>query len=523
MDNDSILKTDIPACGNAISNKSAVPNKKIWFCRPASMDISHLAKLKPKARQKLLWLIHKLTGLHERFSDQKWVQLYSQNIKAILGRNYSETIAEAVRLGYIEVKPTYLPGKRSKSYRLICGIEKKMDWAECTDAVLKINLIKARIRKAKDDALKIASSDLDGWLMESLKDVGFPPEYEKYEDVQTLISAEPYYTICPYNRRHTPFTRLPSKVRSTVFFRSKPSSDIAEIDIRNSQPLFLLMELEDHPPKVFHIQAQEEANLQTISTAISTAIPTPIYKTPPLCGTLFQFREDVQNGELYDKIMSELAISDRKVFKDQFFAHVLYGKTGKWAEDLPIVRAFARLYPQAWRLINEAKAVDYRDLARRMQRREADFIFNRVLLRFMGECPTARVLTVHDAIYCEKRYQYDLINIMNEEFERLGLRASLRVTNCTRGKKTACSRSVMESPTPCEDAVGAPIVAMVLQPADNHTCPTAVASLLRLAGLDPVVVGGDWMDILVMADDIGVSSADHGMKSQSCIIHQDAR
>lgn len=474
------------------------------------MDISSLASLKPKARQKLLWLIHRLTGLHERFSDQKWVQLYSQNIKAILGRNYSETIAEAVRLGYIKVKPTYLPRKRSKSYRLICGIEKKMDWAECTDAVLKANLIQARIKKAKDDALKIASSDLDGWLMESLKDVGFPVEYEKNEDVQTLISGEPYYTICPYNRRHTPFTRLPSKVRSSVFFRSKPSSDIAEIDIINSQPLFLLMELEDHPQIVFHIQAQKEA--------LSTAIPTPSLPAPPLCGTLLQFKKDVQNGELYDKIMSELAISDRNEFKAQFFAHVLYGKTGKWAEDLPIVRAFARLYPQAWLLINEAKAVDYRELARRMQRREADFIFNRVLQRFMGECPTARVLTVHDAIYCEKRYQYDLINIMNEEFERLGVRASLRVTDCTRGEKTACSRSVMESSTPCEDAVGAPIVAMVLQPADNQTCPTAVADLLRLAGLDPVVVGSDWMDILVMADDIGVSGAAHGGKSQSCIM-----
>jgi hypothetical protein len=434
MDNDSIIKTENPACGNAITNKSAVPNRKIWFCRPASMDISSLASLKPKARQKLLWLIHKLTGLHERFSDQEWVQLYSQGLKAILGRNYSETIAEAIRLGYIEVKPTYLPGKRSKSFRLICGIEKKMDWAECTDAVLKINLIKARTRKAKDDALKIASSNLDGWLMESLKDVGFPPEYEKYEDVQTLISGEPYYTICPYNRRHTPFVRLPSKVRSAVFFRSKPSSDITEIDIKNSQPLFLLMELEDHPPKVFHIYAQKEA----LSTTISTAIPTPSLPAPPLCGTLFQFREDVQDGQLYDKLMHDLAISDRKVFKDQFFAHILYGKTGKWTEALPIVKAFTKRYPEAWRLINEAKAVDYRELAQRMQRREADFVFNKVLLRFMGECPTARVLTVHDAIYCERQHKYDLINIMNEESERLGVRASLRVTDC-KSEKTACS------------------------------------------------------------------------------------
>ena len=434
MDNHSILKTDIPACGNAISNKSSVPTKKIWFCRPASMDISSLASLKPKARQKLLWLIHRLTGLHERYRDQEWIQLYSQNIKAILGRNYSETIAEAVRLGYIEVKPTYLPRKRSKSYRLICGIEKKVDWAECTDAVLKANLIKARIRKAKDDALKIASSNLDGWLMESLKDVGFPVEYEKNEDVQTLISGQPYYTICAYNRRHTPFTRLPSTVRSTVFFRSKPSSDITEIDIKNSQPLFLLMELEDHPPKVFHIYAQKEA----LSTALSTTIPTPSNPTPSLCGTLFQFREDVQDGELYDKLMHDLGISDRKAFKELFFAHILYGKTGKWTEALPIVRAFTKRYPEAWRLINEAKAVDYRELAQRMQRREADFIFNRVLPRLMAKCPTARVLTVHDAIYCEQQHKYDLFNIMSEEFERLGVRASLRVTDCKR-EKMACS------------------------------------------------------------------------------------
>ena len=35
-------------------------------------------------------------------------------------------------------------------------------------------------------------------------------------------------------------------------------------------------------------------------------------------------------------------------------------------------------------------------------------------------------------------------------------------------------------------------------------CPDAVADVLRLGGLDPSVVGDDWLDILLMVGDIEV-------------------
>jgi len=387
------------------------------------MDISRSETLKPKNRQKLLWLLHRLTGLHERFCDKEWIQLCSRTLKGILGRNYQQTIFDAVKFGYIQVKNTYLAGKRSKSYRLTNGIDAdgKVAWVECTDAILKNNIIRSRVRKAKDDALTIASSDLDLWLRESLLDVGFAKAYEMNNDVQLLTQGYPDYTICPYGRRHTPFVRLPSRIRASVSFRSKPDAKVIEIDIRNSQPVFLLVELMGKKCSTYNHSEQGD------SVDVNLMPSPPPSHPPPLCGTLLRFKDDIENGELYDKMMGELGMSDRKAFKDQFFAYILYGKAGKWTEDLPIVRVFVKLYPEAWRLINEAKADDYRDLARRMQRRESDFIYNRVLPRLMAKCPTARVLTVHDAIYCEQRHKHDLIGIMNEEFEKIGVKASLRV------------------------------------------------------------------------------------------------
>lgn len=81
---------------------------KVWLCRPATMDVGRLSNLKSKTQQKMLWLIHRLTGLHVWFADKDWIQLPSQSIKRVLGRNYHRVIEIAVSLGFIEFKKSYL-------------------------------------------------------------------------------------------------------------------------------------------------------------------------------------------------------------------------------------------------------------------------------------------------------------------------------------------------------------------------------------------------------------------------------
>lgn len=289
--------------------------------------------------------------------------------------------------------------------------------------------------------MRYASSDLDAWLLEALKDAEFPYEDEQYEDVQLISSKHPYYTICAYGRRHTPFTRLPSNIRSHVFFRSRPESRIFEIDIMNSQPVFLLIDLMENEKKCSTYNEQPSRLIPEAIHQGNHRLPQPFKGALLLCGTLCKFRQDVEDGELYDRLMKELGVTDRKAFKEDFFAHILYGRVGKWAEELPIVQAFVRLYPEVWRLICEKKAADYRDLARRMQQRESDFVFGRALPRFMKEHPAARVLTVHDAIYCEERHKYELINILNEEFAKLGVQANLRVTALAERQRASEGRS----------------------------------------------------------------------------------
>lgn len=426
----------------ALEKTEPVPAaRKIWLCRPASMDIGRMESLKPKSRQKLLWLIHRLTGLLEMFHDQEWVQLYSQMLKRILGRNYKQVISDAVRLGYVEAKDSYKPGKRNKSYRLAGGIDgdKKVAWTECTDAVIKGNIRQEGIRKSKEAKLRIASNDVDAWLWESLIDVGLrhEPEGPVCEAVQSLLSGTPDYKVDRYGRRHTPLTRMPKAVRASVFFKTSPLSPLVEIDIKNSQPLFLLSELMDRTQESHirhrtdttqkcstYTEPEQEDNTEDNKEATSR----PPAATP-LCGTLSRFKQDIEDGVLYDRLMGELGITDRQYFKNGlFFKYVLYCKVGKWTEDIPVVRVFDKLYPGVWQMIKAAKAGDHRELARRMQRREADFMFNKVLPRMMAKHPTARIVTIHDAVYCEERHKHDLIDIMNEEFARLGVQTSPRVT-----------------------------------------------------------------------------------------------
>jgi hypothetical protein len=435
--------------------------------------------------------------------------LYSQSLKRVLGANYRKTVSEAELLGYVESKGTYLAGKRCKSYRLADGVGKAVTWEECLDGVLKGNILKDRVRKSEEARLAIAPGSLDAWLWESLLDVAFRQagDWAQSETLQCLLSGHPDYAICDYGRRHTPFTRLPSRVRSSVYFRSSPPALVMEVDIRNSQPLFLLVELNDG---IRSTRTKEEDRRTQEASPMAT--PQPPGSTP-LCGTVCgfaAFKQDVEDGMLYDRMMGELGTSDRDAFKAQFFAHVLYGKVGEWSGALPMVQAFARLYPEVWTMIVEAKKDDYRALARRMQRRESDFIYNRVLPRMMARCPTARILTVHDAVYCEERHKGELIAIMEEEFERLGVKATLRVTVLPGNQRHAEG----QRDTPTGQASGASCVQTASNRAVVRRQVPASASVLPYPGR----LRADWRaprlpcsrGVFEMLLDMGIDARDYG-------------
>src|SRR4051812_25599442 len=81
-------------------------------------------------------------------------------------------------------------------------------------------------------------------------------------------------------------------------------------------------------------------------------------------------------GTLYDGLMAQIGETDRKAFKPRFFQAVLYGDPAKlrFTDDdtRTLAAAFQTAYPTVWAWIVWSKRDDYRELARRMQKKESD-------------------------------------------------------------------------------------------------------------------------------------------------------
>src|SRR5207249_2059121 len=132
---------------------------------------------------------------------------------------------------------------------------------------------------------------------------------------------------------------------------------LAELDIRNSQPLFLGLELKER------------------------GIPADHYL------------EVVQAGRLYESLAGPLDVP-RDEAKEELLK-TFYSKNGYRS---PLKRLFTSMFAEVAEYIKSVKAKDYVRLARMMQRAEARFVIGRVCDRLRKSAPEMFVATIHDSL-----------------------------------------------------------------------------------------------------------------------------
>ena len=404
-------------------------NKQTRFAIPTSIDPHLLSdKMGKKDSQKALWLINRLSLLHSIFKRNEWIEIPSSTLNYFLGNNYTYIIKTLEDLNILKVHNTYEVKKHCKGYKLLDKISGR--YLPCIDKILAKKMLAELKKKAVDSKLK-ASSSLDEWLYNNLIDIDIKPimyENLEYNDWLKLIRSDNaamliesgYHTfkVCKYDRRHTPVTRLCKKYRKYLYFKSIPNIDLCEIDIVNSQLVFLLSDIMDQ---------KYDSNYDQKGMVTGGNI---------LCSQkwqekIIQFKECVEKGEFYDIMMKELGETDRDAFKKNVFKYLLYGKSaaqmGGVERDLPIIKVFKNLFPAIWEYIIAQKAKSYKELSWRMQRKEANFIYNRVIARIIQLYPTTRIVTIHDSFICEKKRVEDIKSIIEDEFINLGIKATLRI------------------------------------------------------------------------------------------------
>jgi hypothetical protein len=106
-----------------------------------------------------------------------------------------------------------------------------------------------------------------------------------------------------------------------------------------------------------------------------------------------------------------------------FFTDVFFGRN---IVQTPLTELFSREFPSVARFIRQQKQADYRTLAQNMQRAESRFVIDIVCRRLMDHHRDIPVVTIHDSIMTTPEHAATVKRIMDEEFQRMGIRATVR-------------------------------------------------------------------------------------------------
>jgi hypothetical protein len=202
--------------------------------------------------------------------------------------------------------------------------------------------------------------------------------------LQTITDGFLRFTVDEFaGRVHTNVSNMYKPLRTLLRVDNEPES-LGEIDIKNSQPLFLGLAAK---AKGCHDNRYLE-----------------------LC----------EAGELYDHLASRIGLL-RDSAKHEFVV-ALYARNGYRSL---MKRVFEIEFPKMAAFVLKVKERDHTRLARQMQRAERRFILDTVCLRLMRLRKDMFITTIHDAILARKADCDLVVSVIREDFARLGVAPKL--------------------------------------------------------------------------------------------------
>lgn len=344
------------------------------------------------------------------------VRLNAEVLEQILGRGYAAKIKDAIKDGWLLcVSRENFPKKESRAYVLndslyneewLFGehparnddtglVKRLLSWRE-NRRVLQLkhlrgtpyygvakDLYKVRLDSAAESVILALSSEARRTQARWAYD--------------TITNREWYHFVDKKgNRLHTPLNCVPEVLRPFLRFECKGGDNLAIVDIRNSQPLFLVLFLDEILRNTRETR-QEKENLVICSAEYHNCMAGK---------ELNALRQIVENGIFYREIESALSL-DTGQGKTAFF-HYAFGCPYTKAENNPARTFFEERFPQIhsflfrWKVKNFGKESGkpyWGRLACEMQRQEARFVYQYVIPKIKDKRGVV-VGTMFDSVLC---------------------------------------------------------------------------------------------------------------------------
>lgn len=338
-------------------------------------------------------IVHNLILKYYFKKDNKF-NLMSTILKEKYGHLYNFYIDYLVDNNILEMIANYRAGRNARVYKINDSILKgeikrysnddrtllkkyKNNVSQVEEAGIKGSLIDDTVKaKLVDDLFYIdIEFDKSIFYLDNLKDRDNDIYNRNRYSVECINDKHIFYHFDNYGRMHTNFTILKSFIRKNCLLIN--GEQTYEIDIKNSQPLFLTKIIEDSGTRWVK---EDEFEL---------------------------FKYLTMNGMYYQYIMDYLETTDKVAIKEMTYK-VLFGKN---AANSKADKIFIKLFPTIHNFIKLYKREykDYKVLAYDLQKAESNLIFNKIIKEVMNTHPEIKMITIHDSIVIPESYK-DLVN-----------------------------------------------------------------------------------------------------------------
>ena len=312
--------------------------------------------------------------------------LWSKLLRDKYGHLYNYYIQYLLDKEFIFMVSDYCGGVKARTYRLNSKYTKYIRRIRIFDKVLLKKHSKSYLKKSylnynnspipMDVREKLADDLYDITIdyeksmeylnnLRSEKEISYIKYMKNSMSLESLRDGNIFFKFDEYGRMHTNYTILKRNIRKN--FLSIDGQPLHEIDLKNSQPLFLavLMKRELSPNKLINSEITRYFDL-------------------------------VNNGLIYEELMNKCSIKDREEAKIMMYK-VLFGVNG---DTRKYNKMFNSVFPHIYAFILKYKKEkkNYKSLSYALQNLESEFIFNKVIKHLMVSNPEIKLFTVHDSL-----------------------------------------------------------------------------------------------------------------------------
>ena len=379
-------------------------NKKrfsLQFLPEKLVGLSKVNKIKFKDKNLktsyIIDIIHNMI-LKYYFKKNNNFSLNSTILKEKYGHLYNYYIEFLVDKKIIMMMSNYMKGKKSRTYSLNNDIinSKILRWKNYDKFLIKKfisryyqseidqnNLIPKNIKSKLISDLYHVQIQYDRciYYLDNLSHIDINTYNRNVYSVESIKDGHIFYHFDSYGRMHSNFTILKSFMRKNCLLID--GEETCEIDIPNSQPLFLSKLIKDSESKWV-----KKDELDLFSTLVS-------------------------NGNYYQYLVDNLNLTDKNVAKELTYK-VLFGRNhmnSKWD------KFFQKLFPSIHYFIKLYKKDhnDYKVLAYTLQKMESDLIFKDIIGTIISIEPDVKIITIHDSIIIPSRFRNLVEPIFNSK------------------------------------------------------------------------------------------------------------